>query len=92
MLLISVTSNFLGNNKAANYKEVVEKLIQAYKHIGCNIFLKFLLLSPHLNFFPSNCGEESDEHGECFKMLELWIKDIKVNGVYQCLQKTGRQL
>lgn len=63
---ISVTSNFLGNNKAANYKEVVENLIQAYKNLGCNMSLKIHFLHSHLNFFPSNCGAVSDEHGERF--------------------------
>ena len=63
---MSVTSNFLGNNKAANYKEVVEKLIQAYKNLDCNMSLKIHFLHSHLNFFPSNCGAVSDVHGESF--------------------------
>lgn len=63
---VSVTSNFLGNNKAPNYKEVVEKLLKTYRNLGCNMSLKIHFLHSHLDFFPQNCGAVSDEHGERF--------------------------
>ena len=55
-----VCYNFLGNEKAKNYKELVElffKILDA---------LKIPFVDSHLNFFPDNCGEVSDEHGERF--------------------------
>lgn len=63
---VSVTSNFLGNNKAPNYKEVVEQLLKTYRNLGCNMSLKIHFLHSHLDFFPQNCGAVSDEHGERF--------------------------
>lgn len=61
-----VATRFLGNNKAANYKELVENLIKAYKSLGCNMSLKVHFMDSHLDFFPLNCGAVSDEHGERF--------------------------
>jgi hypothetical protein len=61
-----VATNFLGNNKADNYKELVEYLLFSYEELGCNMSLKIHFLHSHLNFFPENCGALSDVHGERF--------------------------
>ena len=63
---VSVTSNFLENNKSLDYKKTVEKLIQTYRNLRCNMSLKIHFLHSHLDFFPQNCGAVSDEHGERF--------------------------
>jgi len=34
--------------------------------MGCNISLKIHFLGSHLDFFPENLGEVSDEHSERF--------------------------
>jgi hypothetical protein len=59
-----VATNFLGNNKADNYKELVEYLLLSYEELGCNMSLTIHFLHSHLDFFPENCGALSDEHGE----------------------------
>jgi len=61
-----VANNFFGNNKADNYKELVDNLLHAYHNLGCNISLNIHFLHSHLDFFPANCGGVSDEHGERF--------------------------
>ena len=61
-----ICKDFLGNHKAANYQDVVEDLLTSYKAMGCNMSLKIHLLVSHLDFFPENLGEFSDEHGERF--------------------------
>ncbi|GBN91275.1 hypothetical protein AVEN_45667-1 [Araneus ventricosus] len=33
---------------------------------GCNMSLNIHFLNSHLNFFPDNCGQVSDERGERF--------------------------
>jgi hypothetical protein len=38
-----VAANFLGNNKADNYKELVENLL-SYEELGCNMSLKIHFL------------------------------------------------
>jgi hypothetical protein len=56
----------LGNNKADNYQEIVERLLQSYEAMGCNMSLKIHFLHSHLDFFPQNLSAVSDEHGEHF--------------------------
>jgi len=55
-----ICKNFLGNHKTANYQDVVQDLL------GCNMSLKIHFLESHLDFFPENLGEVSDEHSERF--------------------------
>ena len=62
----SVCVNFLGNYRAENYRDLVEDLLRAYKLMGCNMSLKIHFLHSHLDIFPPNLGDVSDEHGERF--------------------------
>ena len=59
-------TNFLGNYRARNYKSIVNRLIKACETLGCNMSLKMHFLHSHLDFFPENLGDVSDEHGERF--------------------------
>ncbi|XP_022900735.2 uncharacterized protein [Onthophagus taurus] len=61
-----IVSDFLGNNKSPNYETIVENLLQNYAKMGVNMSLKIHFLHSHLNFFPENLGDVSDEHGERF--------------------------
>ncbi|GBM32309.1 hypothetical protein AVEN_223346-1 [Araneus ventricosus] len=61
-----VSTNFLGNDKAENYKDLVEGMLALFHDIGCNMSLKIHFLDSQLNFFPDDCGQVSDEHGERF--------------------------
>jgi hypothetical protein len=61
-----VCSNFLGNNKAGNYQEIAERLLQSYEALVCDMSLKIHFLHSHLDFFPQNLAAVSDEHGERF--------------------------
>ena len=62
----NVSNNFLGNFKAENFEELVENLMDSYKQLGSNMSLKMHFLNSHLDFFPPNCGDVSDVHGERF--------------------------
>jgi hypothetical protein len=53
----NVTTNFLGNCKAQNYRDMVADLVQSYKAMGCNMSLKLNFLDSHLDFFPENPGQ-----------------------------------
>jgi len=44
----------------------VQDLLTSYKAMGCNMRLKNHFLESHLDVFPENLGEVSDEHGEKF--------------------------
>ncbi|KAL6464577.1 hypothetical protein MHYP_G00268940 [Metynnis hypsauchen] len=52
--------NFLGNYRAPNYAEVVDKLLCAYQNMKCNMSLKIHFHHSHLDFFPVNLGAVSD--------------------------------
>jgi len=62
----SLCSGFLGKTKAENYKTLVDNLLNSYEKHGCNMSLKMHFLHIHLDFFPPNLGDVSDEHGEKF--------------------------
>ena len=59
-------SNFLGNTKSSNYKELVKNLLCAFQKFGCNKSVKVHFLHIHLDYFPENLGAMSEEQGECF--------------------------
>ncbi|GBL94397.1 hypothetical protein AVEN_7369-1 [Araneus ventricosus] len=54
------STNFLGNDKGENYKDLVEDMLALFQDFSCNMSL----LDSHFNFFPNNCGQVSDKHGE----------------------------
>ncbi|GBN52428.1 hypothetical protein AVEN_218496-1 [Araneus ventricosus] len=61
-----VSTNFLRNDKAENCKDLVEDMLALFQDFGCDMSLKIHFLDSHLNFFPDNCGQVSDERGERF--------------------------
>jgi len=62
-----ICKDFLGNHKAVNYQDVVQDLLTSYKAVGCNMSLQIHFLESHLDFFPENLSEISEEHGERFR-------------------------
>lgn len=62
----NVCQNFLGNNKSENYRTIVEELVTNYKHLGCSMNLKLHFLDSHIDHFPENLGDYSEEQGERF--------------------------
>ena len=69
---VLVTQNFLGNRKAENYQELVEGMLSKFKDLGVKMSVKIHYLFSHLDRFPANLGDLSEEHGERFH------QDIKV--------------
>lgn len=63
---VLVVKNFLGNNKARNYAELVNNMLTAFRNLGCNMSIKMHYLFSHMNRFPENLGSMSDEQGERF--------------------------
>ena len=49
-----VVFNFLGNRKAENYENLIEKLLISYRKLGCNMSVKVHFLHSHLHYFPAN--------------------------------------
>ena len=63
-----VVKNFLGNNKARNYAELVTNVLTAFRNLGYHMSVKMLYLFSHMDRFPENVGSMSDEQwdGERF--------------------------
>jgi hypothetical protein len=69
-----ICKDFLGNHKAANCQGAVQDLLTSYKAMGCNMNIHFL--ESHLDFFPENLGEVSDEHSERFHQEILAMEKL----------------
>lgn len=63
---VEVVANFLGNHKSEDYEDLIANLISAYGNIGANMSIKMHFLFSHLDRFPENLGDVSDEQGERF--------------------------
>ena len=61
---VGVVQNFLGNSRAPNFEDVVQNMPDAYQRLGANTSIKVHFLHNHLDRFPANCGDVSDESGE----------------------------
>ncbi|CAB4062930.1 unnamed protein product [Lepeophtheirus salmonis] len=61
-----VVDIFLGNDKATNYKKLVNRLMEDYKVMGCKMRMKIHFLHSHLVSFPDTLGDVSDEQGKRF--------------------------
>jgi len=59
-------TNFLGNKKSENYKEIVAEMVTNFGALGCNMNLKLHFLDSHIDYFPINLGAYSEEQGERF--------------------------
>lgn len=77
-------SNFFGNVKSPKSALMVRKMLRHFREIGVKVSPKLHLLVVHLNEFPENLGDVSDEHGERahqqMKYMEkrFFKKDTKV--------------
>ena len=58
--------NFLDNNKAKNYAELVNNMLTAFRNLGCNMSVKMHYLFSYMDQFPENLGSMSDKQGERF--------------------------
>ena len=58
--------NFLGNYRADSYKEIVNNMLGNFRILGINMSIKLHFLHSHLDRFPGNLGDVSDDQGERF--------------------------
>ena len=63
---VKVVQTFLGNNNADNYEELVNSMLNKSRKHGANMIIKVHCLHSHLNRFPDNFGDLSEEQGERF--------------------------
>ena len=77
----SVVVNFLGSHRHEKYPNIVDSMLKAYEQLGACMSLKMHFLHSHLDFFPSNLGEVSDEQGERFHQ-DIPVIDGRYQGRY----------
>ncbi|XP_044582966.1 uncharacterized protein LOC123263985 [Cotesia glomerata] len=61
-----VCIKFLSNTKDADYEYIVANMIANFQRSGCLMNLKLHFFNSHLNYFPENNGDFSEEQGERF--------------------------
>ena len=66
---VLVTQNFLGNHKAEYYQKLMENFKQS-KDLGIKMSVKVHYHFSHLDCFPVNLGDLSEEHGERFHRFQ----------------------
>ncbi|GFV38224.1 uncharacterized protein TNCV_4792101 [Trichonephila clavipes] len=76
---VLVISNFLGKKKSDDHVELVESMLLNLKELGCNISIKIHFLHSHLDRFPQNLGDFSEEQGERFHQ-DLWTMEERYHG------------
>jgi len=57
----NVVENFLGNHKSQDYEDVVADMIKNFEKLGCLMSVKLYFLNSHLDYFPQNLGDYSEE-------------------------------
>ena len=61
---VLIVKNFLGNNKARNYAELVNNMLTVFRNQGCNMSVKMHYLFSHMDWLHENLGSMSNEQGE----------------------------
>ncbi|GFV59717.1 uncharacterized protein TNCV_1907881 [Trichonephila clavipes] len=76
---VLVMSNFLGKKRSDDHVELVESMLSNLKELGCNMSIKIHFLHSHLDRFPQNLGDFSEEQGERFHQ-DLRIMEERYQG------------
>ena len=63
---VSVIREFLGNTKASNYRNLVDVMLKNFQALGARMSIKLHCLFSHLDYFPENLGDVSEEQGKRF--------------------------
>ncbi|GBP46405.1 hypothetical protein EVAR_36387_1 [Eumeta japonica] len=80
---VLVVENFLGNHKAPNYEEIVQNMLTNFQTLGANMSIKLHYLRNHLDKFPDNLGNYSEEQGERFHQ-DLKVMEERYQGRWDC--------
>ncbi|GFT66743.1 uncharacterized protein TNCV_1395061 [Trichonephila clavipes] len=63
---VLVMSNFLGKKRSDDHVELVESMLTNLKELECKVSIKIHFLHSHLDRFPQNLSDFSEEQGERF--------------------------
>ena len=77
----SIADKFLGNYKSYDYEKLVNGLLDNYQRLGCLMSVKLHFLHSHLEYFPDNLGDYSEELGERFHQ-DLKVMERRYQGLW----------
>lgn len=80
---VLVVKNFLGNHKAPDYQKLVDEMLRNFCSLGANMSIKLHFLHSHLDKFPKNLGDYSEEQGERFHQ-DIKIMEERYQGRWDC--------
>ena len=63
---VFMVKEFLGKTKADCYQDIVKQMLTNFQALGARMSIKIHYLFSHLDRFPENLGEVSEEQGERF--------------------------
>lgn len=88
---VEVVQSYLRKQKSKNYADLVITLIAFRGDIEANMSIKTHFLFIHLNLFPENLGDVSDEQGERFyqdvKEMETRYREVPSAHYSRCAKK-----
>ena len=58
--------DFFGNKRSSEYILHVGQLLESFQSLGARMSIKMHFLQSHLDYFPKNCGDYSEEQCERF--------------------------
>lgn len=64
--IVWIVQNFLGNKKDCTYEVHIKEMLLHFQQLGCNMSIKVHVLHSHIDHFPENLGDLSEEQGERF--------------------------
>ena len=67
---------FLGNAKASNNRNLVNVMLQNFQAFGAKMIIKLHNLFSHLDYFPENFGDVSEEQGERYRQDIMTMEKI----------------
>ena len=74
-----VVGGFLGNKRSPDYISNVNNLMKSFENLGARMSIKMHFLQSHLDYFPQNCGDYSEEQGERFHQ-DIKTMEIRYQG------------
>ena len=73
----TVIEGFLGNKRSSEYVSHVNELMKSFEKLEARMSIKIHFLQSHLDYFPENCRNYSEEQSERFHQEKRWRPDIK---------------
>ena len=85
---VSVVREFLGNTTSSNYWYLVDVMLRNFQALGLRMSIKLHFLLSHLDYFPENLGDVSEEQGKRFH-LDIKMMEERYQGRWDAHMMSG---